>query len=199
MRLPGLYLLSRRASWALLVLTILALATSTYTGALIFAGVAVEDWALIPTMIAVAPAVGSVVGVSTHSPFGDVERTVARPIYTLRAEHLGGLILCAVLLFTAVLSAFDLRDAFPEYPLLAFPRNVLGYAGIALIGARLMGARISWLLPFVAIAAPFPWTLWSGTDTFSWLIALSLFAIGFIVVCLRGARDSGLQTGRGDG
>ncbi|CAN5878558.1 hypothetical protein BH23ACT11_BH23ACT11_19070 [soil metagenome] len=199
-RLFGLYLLSRRANWSLLALTALALATWTYTWVLIYvAEIGVGDWALIPMMIAVAPTMGSIVGVSAHSPFGDLERTVARLLSTLRAGHLGSLILCAALFLIAVLGTFDLRNAWPEHPLLAFPRNLLGYAGFALLGARLIGARVSWFVPFAMVSLPFSWSLWSGTDAFSWLVALSAFAMGFGAICFWGARDLNLQSGWGDG
>lgn len=199
-RIVELYLHSRRTKWSLLTLAALALATWVYTAALIFgAGVSPEDWALVPTMLFVAPAAGSIVGASAFSPFADVERTVSRPLYAFRAGHLGGLIFCAGLLFTGVLLTFDLGDAWPEYPLLAFQRNLVGYTGLGLIGARLIGARSSWILPFAAIASPLPWSTWSGIDAFSWIIALSLFVTGFGVACLYGARDPAPRSGWGDG
>lgn len=198
-RLAELYLNSRRAGWSLLALIILVFASWGLTGALIAGGeISVDDWALIPMMILAAPAAGCVVGVSAHSPFGDVERTVARPLHVLRAGHLGGLILCAALLFTTVLLTFDLKYAWPAYPLLAFLRNLLGYTGFALLGARLFGARLSWLVPFAVIALPLPWSVWSGEDPFSWLVALSALAIGFGAVCLYGVRARDLQSEWGD-
>lgn len=199
-RIVELYLHSRRAKWSLLALTILALATWIYTAVLVFgAGIGPEDWALVPMMLFVAPAAGSIVGASAFSPFADVERTVSCPLYAFRAGHLGALIFCAGLLFTGVLLTFDLAGAWPEYPLLAFLRNLLGYTGLGLIGARLVGARSSWILPFAAIASPVPWSIWSGTDAFSWVIALSLFLTGFCVACLCGARDPAPRSGWGDG
>lgn len=199
-RIVELYLCSRRVKWSLLTLVSLALATWTYTGALVFwAGVGPKDWALIPIMLFVAPAAGSIVGVSAFSPFADVERTVSCPLYTFRAGHLISLVFCAGLLFTGVLLSFDLGGAWPEHPLLAFQRNLIGYTGLGLIGARLLGARSSWILPFAAIASPVPWSIWSGTDTFSWIIALSLFFTGFGLACMYGARDQEPRSGWGDG
>lgn len=196
----GLYLYSRRAKWSLLTLAALALATWVYTGVLVYgAGISPEDWALVPVMLFVAPAAGSIVGASAFSPFADVERTVSRPLYAFRAGHLGGLTLCAGVLFTGVLLTFDLGGAWTEYPLLAFFRNLLGYTGLGLLGAHLLGARSSWILPFAAIASPIPWSTWSGTDAFSWVIALILFLTGFGVACLYGARDPAPRSGWGDG
>lgn len=199
-RIVELYLYSRRTKWSLLTLAALALATWIYTAALIFgAGISPGDWSLIPMMLFVAPAAGSTVGASAFSPFADVERTVSCSLYAFRAGHLGGLIFCASILFTGVLLTFDLAGAWPEYPVLAFLRNLLGYTGLGLLGARLLGARSSWILPFAAIASPLPWSIWSGTDAFSWIIALCLFLTGFGVACLYGARDQEPRSGWGDG
>ena len=162
----------------------------------------------MPIQILAALLAGCILGVSIHSPFRDAERTVAYPLSPLRLGHLSGLLIWAALLLVSALLAFDLDGGRPEYPLLVLVRNLVGFTGLALLTARLFGARLSWLLPVALGISPFvilgvsrntvsrplelilAWQLQSGGDKVSWTIALVLLVAGLALICLFGARDT---------
>lgn len=148
-------------------------------------------------------AVASVVGTGAGSPFGEAERTAARPLSPLRFGHLAGLLLCAAMLLVVVLLSFDLEGALLDQPLPALFRNLMGLCGMALLTARLLGARLSWTVPlaFVMIAylrarlpddtfAAWAWQMQPGWDGVSWVVAAVLIVAGLVVVCLYGARET---------
>jgi hypothetical protein len=97
---------------------------------------------------------------------------------------------------------FELGNAYPAYPLPMLLRNLVGFAGLVLLAARIVGARLSWVPPlafdfFAWLTArkpddtyePWAWPLQPGTDALSWIVALILLASGFGVVCLTGTRE----------
>lgn len=202
-RLTSLYLRSRFAGWAGLSLGGVALASWAGTYWLLRNGYPVNTSGLVPMLVMGTLAAACAVGVGARSPFVELERTAARSLPALRLGHLVGLLLCAVALLVSVLLAFELDGARPPEPLPALVRNLAGLAGLAFITARLLGAGLSWTTPFVYAFAVLMegegpgveakwWALplFSGTDGLSWMISLSMLAIGLGLICLSGERES---------
>ena len=162
---------------------------------------------LTPIQLLATLLAACILGASIHSPFGDAERTVAYTLSPLRLGHLSGLLIWSVLLLVIALLAFDLHGARPAYPFLVLVRNLVGFTGLALLTARLLGARISWILPVALGISPFvllvasrnavsrttelilSWQLQSGGDKVSWTIALVLFAAGLGLICIFGPQE----------
>ena len=208
-RLAVLYLRSRLAGWALLLLSLLALSSWATTAWLIRRPeFDVTDGALIP-ILAFATLAAACVGVATaRSPFGDAELTAAYPLSPVRLGHLIGLLLFSTSTLTAALLCFDLEGAWLAHPVLALLRNLAGFAGLALLAALVVGARLSWVVPltFDTIAyvtarlpddtyASWAWHMQSGRDELSWAISLTLLAVGLLLVIFFGTRE---QTGEAE-
>lgn len=199
MRLARLYLRSRFAGYSLAVLLSVALISCAAGLWLLLQPSAEPGRSLIPVLLFAPLVVACVVGASTHSPFGDTERTAARLLPALRFGHLVGLLLCAAV--TLCLGALAWKQ---EQTALTLFRNLVGLSGMALLAAHPLGARLSWIPPFVFVAiAPFvgrgkggtEWARWAWinqpiTDELSWAIVLVLLAVGLAVICLYGARDA---------
>lgn len=204
MKFVALFLRSRRAG----------------TAAAILASTAVVCWALTWLLFSQTPygaargglsltlvfgtlAAACVVGASSGSPFGDAERIPAMPLARVRLLHLCGLLFLSALVLCCTLLTFELEGARPAYPLLVLLRNVAVLGGIALLSARLLGARSSWIPPFV-LSIGYLTAMGAGSDVLSafvnrsydglhgpsWTVALVALAAGLGVVCPRGARES---------
>ena len=199
MRLAGLYLRSRLAGYALAVLLVVALISCAAGLWLLLQPSADSGRSLVPVLLFAPLVVACILGASTHSPFGEMERTVARPLPALRLCHLAGL-----LLFSAVVLCLGALTWNQEHVALALVRNLAGLSGMALLSAHPLGARLSWGPPFAFVAIiPFvgkgnggaegAWWAWIDqpvTHGSSWTIALALLAAGLAAVCLLGARGS---------
>jgi len=157
-----------------------------------------RDASLTAMLLTVMPlGAAAVIGGGTGSPFGETERTASFPVPALRFEHLGGLLLLAAL-------ALTLANQAESAPAAAgiLVRNGAGYAGLALLTARLTGAGLAWLLPvgygmavWSAKLAEVPahrWWMWpaeDATDGSAWVSALLLLALGLAAIAVWGARD----------
>lgn len=182
-RALGLYLASRRASRALLgilgsaALTWLFLALSSDPGRITLVGIIMP---LVPAVV---------IGVSAWSPFGDVERAASLPLLRMRIAHLGGLLSCAVVALVVV----SMVEIAPDVRWMLV-RNLAGYTGLALIGARVFGpafgATFSWLLPLaygflVRAVGDGAWWAWAGhtsTSDAASLVAIVLLTIGLALI-----------------
>jgi hypothetical protein len=137
-----------------------------------------------------------VVGVSVGSPFGEAERTASQPLPPLRLAHI-------TLLLAFGVAGFALASVLPDNGSLGMLlRNGAGFAGLALIGAWLLGTAVSWLLPlaygggvYLAYLTRPPsdawwcWPVQKAGDGSALVIALSLLAAGFAMVVFAGAPD----------
>jgi hypothetical protein len=137
-----------------------------------------------------------VVGTTVRSPFGEAERTASQPLPPLRLGHL------ALLLGYGGVG-LALAGVVPDDGSLGMLlRNGAGFAGLALIGARIFGTAASWLLPlaygggvfFAYLIRPandawWRWPLQSADDGSAFAIALALLASGLAIVVIAGARD----------
>lgn len=209
MRLASLFLRSRRAGRVALILAAVALACLALTWLLVAqTPYGVAHGGLTITLVFGALAAACVVGASAGSSFGDTERTVSLPLAPLRFGHLGSLLLWSMLVLCAAVLAFDLEDARPAYSLLVLLRDLAGLGGMALLTARLAGARLSWMPPF-ALSIAYLTAMGSGSDVLaafanrsyhglhgpSWAVALLLLAMGMCAVSLYGAHESPGETG----
>lgn len=134
----------------------------------------------------------------TGSPFGDAEKTSCVPLPVLRFVHLAGLCVGVAVAFLFVALAWDRIVAAP-----VLIRGLLGLSGMAMLTARALGSRLSWTLPMVfVVIIPLAgdgsgdrrWAWWAwidqpAADPLSWTLALTLFVVGFGLVCGRGARE----------
>ena len=190
-RLLGLFLRSRHAGSVLARLVAIA---------------AVAWWcfelhrspAMIGLLTTVVPlGVATVVGASAGSPFGETERTASRS-FGPAFEPPGGLLACAALALGPV-EAVGPAEASTG----SLVRNGAGFAGLALLGARSLGAGTAWVPPTAyglavhaaaeAGAAPAAWWLWPLRDTgdrLAWTAALGLVGVGLGGVVRHGARDA---------
>jgi hypothetical protein len=199
MKLFTLYLRSRRAGFA--AVSLIAVAILGWIGA---------DWmlqlpqfggasghSLIPAILLMPILSGCVIALTTPSPFGETERTGSRSLPALRLLHLGGLLLWAAMTFVFVARQW----AHPAAELM-LARNLAGFTGLALLGARLLGGRLSWVLPIafggvVTLtgrdgAGQFAWWAWSirpGEDALAALLALVALIAGLAAVSLLGPRE----------
>jgi hypothetical protein len=153
---------------------------------------------LTPVLILAPLAAACVVGASTHSPFGETERTASRSLPTLRLGHLVGLLAGAEIALCVAALGWGLEHA---YWVLA--RNLAGLAGLGFLASRAFGSRLSWTAPlaFVALiplvgggSRPGEWAWWAWSarpaeDPLSALLAASLLAVGLLSACLLGARE----------
>lgn len=191
-RLVRLYLQSRRTWTALAILLVVA---------------AVAWWSLdrsrhdgLTTFLLTIMPLGAaaVIGAGAGSPFGETERTASRRLPILRLGHLGGLLLCAGLTLAVANRAVPATDT-----AWILVRNGVGYAGLALLGARILGAGPAWVAPSaygmavaVAFLANVPTTRWwmwpahHAPDGSAWVSGLILLAIGLLVIAPVGARET---------
>lgn len=208
-RLVVLYVRSRRIGWAVLTLALLAVG-SWIGSAWLFAQpeFGIGNGSLRPLLIFATFAAASVIGTSASAPFGETERTAARPLPPLRFGHLAALLLIAGSLLVSVLISFDLENVRSSHPVLALVRNLGGLVGLTLLTARLFGARLSWTVPLVFVMisyltarlpddnfAAWAWHMQPGRDGLSWIIAAALIFAGLAVVSLYGTRETAGESG----
>lgn len=145
-----------------------------------------SETVLVPVILVVPVACAVVVGLSTRSWMGDLERAAPRRLAPWRFAH------AVVLLFIAVaLLAPAMDSGYAAYGSAAALRNILGYAGLAFLCAAVVGGELSWMLP-LAYALPLPllgvdaygdpeawaWSLQPVSSASSWVWALALIVAG---------------------
>jgi hypothetical protein len=147
----------------------------------------------LPLLIEAAAAV---IGVVSRSPLGEPERATGRWLPLLR---LGAATALTAVAFGVLAAGSAARTWTTGY--LALPRDLAGMTGIALLAAALAGGGLSWVGPLafwmvaayaVGAAWATPW-IWPGRppqDRGAALCAALVFAVGAVVITVRGARDS---------
>lgn len=199
MRLFALYLRSRRSGFA--AVGLIAVAILGWIGAEwmlrmpSFGGA--SGGALIPVLLLMPILSGCAIALTTPSPFGETEQVASRSLPALRLAHLSILLLWAALTFAVVARHW----AYPAAEL-TLARNLAGFTGLALLGAWLLGGRLSWVLPIayggvVTVTgrdAPnsFAWWSWAirpGDDALAVLLAMAALVIGLTAVSLLGTRE----------
>lgn len=185
-RLMSLYLRSRLAGGALAA----SLATALGGWYLLYQSNDRDLTMLLLTAVSLGAAIA--IGLSARSPFGDTERIVSRPLPLLRLIHLAGLLVLAALALGFANRAES--EPWAEWMLV---RNLAGYAGLALVAARLASASLSWIAPVGYVMAVlmtlserrWAWPLKPSYDEWAALIAIVLLTAGLLLTVLFGARD----------
>jgi len=200
-RLVWLYLASRRVPTALAALA--ACGTALRAGLeWHWIGATGPGVRQLPSLLEAGAA--SVIAVVAYSPFGEPERATGRWLPWLRLGTAAALTGAAVGVLAAGAAAAHLPGG-----TLAIGRNVAGATGIGLLTAAVTGSALAWIGPMAyTVVAGFallsnwttPW-IWPGTPPHDRGAAISaglVFAVGMVVITVRGARDSAAGDG-GDG
>ncbi|MCW2936524.1 MAG: hypothetical protein JWM19_7486 [Actinomycetia bacterium] len=153
----------------------------------------------LPTLLEGCAA--AIIGVTTHSPFGEPERATGRWLPFLRPALI--LALCAAAVgFLALWAAiaYDPKAGIGLYDgILPVVRNLLGFTGVALLFSLATGGLASWIGPlayvalcqFAAIAnysEPLTWASRPPADRGGWIAATVAFAVGLLAFTIRGPR-----------
>ncbi len=191
-RLVWLHLRSRRVPAALLALALLGGALRAVLHWRLMSGGALAQQG--PMVIEAGAAV--VIAMTTHSPFGEVERAAGRWLPYLR--------LAAALALTGIaIGALQLGVTGASVPggVLVLARNVIGIAGIGLLASLVTDGLLAWIPPlgylgFAEYALsqawrnPWTWPVRPPADRGAWICAVLVFAAGLAAVTFRGARTS---------
>lgn len=156
-----------------------------------------DHTARIPVVVLAPLLASAAIGTSLHADSDELDRTAVRRWWPRR------------LLALTVLTTVALALAVPGHPEAfggpAMVRNVLGATGVAVASAALIGARLSWL-PMtvyggaVHLAAPrthggaaavWAWPMQPGSQAGAWAVALTAYAVGAVLLAVRGARPEG--------
>jgi hypothetical protein len=197
-RLVWLYLRSRRV--------LSALAGLLACGLVLWAALEYHWWygtgnaaEELPNLLAGCAA--AIIGVTTHSPFGEPERATGRWLPFLRPALVMALCGAAIgFLAVGAAAAFDPRaGAGLVEGMLPVVRNVLGFTGIALLLSIAIGGLLSWVGPLAYVgicqcaaianySEPLTWAARPPTDRGGWIAALVVFAVGLVAFTIRGPR-----------
>ncbi len=194
LRLPWLYLISRRVPAALGLLAALGavLWAALHWNWSVAGGPAARQ--LIPLVIETGAA--AVIAVTTYGPFGDTERATGRWLPWLR--------LGTALLLTAAAAGALAAGATGGYlpgGTLAMLRNLAGMTGTGLLAAAVLGGAFAWTGPMAyllitegalagAWTTPWVWPARPPRDLGGALCAYGVLAAGIVAITLLGARDS---------
>lgn len=191
LRLPRLFLASRRVLTCLLILVACAVVLRVALQWLPRTGTLSRQ---IPLTVEAAAA--AAIGVTTRSPFGDTERAAGRWLPLLR--------LAAVVVTTGAalgLLAMAAASRHQAGGILDLLRDLGGFTGIALLAAAVAGGGLAWTGPLaylvVAISAiedswttPWMWPARPPHDHGAAICAAGVFIAGVAVHTLRGSRAS---------
>ncbi len=142
MRLAVLYLRSRLAGYAAACLVGVALLGWLAASWILTRPFMDPEMHLVPVLIFAPLTAACVIGIGTSSPFGDSERTSSRSLPSLRLSHLAGLLAWSALTLSLAALTWNL-----DYAGWVLVRNLMGFTGLAFLGAWLIGSHLSWLAP----------------------------------------------------
>lgn len=203
MRLAYLYLRSRQAERALAFLIVLGAA------GLLWRRLSDGDPLNNDLMITGLPlAAAVIIGAGISSPFRDVEDSASHWLPALRLPHLIGLLVLAASALALTTAAWHVPDI--QWSLV---RNVALFTGLGLLGARLVGGGLGWLLPvgyaFLAFLATlltvgqpdhqlqwaksgvsWAWSLHAGREQEAAVVAGIVLLVGLGAVMWLGAREA---------
>lgn len=187
MRLCYLYLRSRLSGWAVGSIAVIGVISWLWLRQ-------AHEIGMMEAALIIAPLLpAAIIGTSVRSPFGDTEHSVSYPLSRLRLGHLVGLLLCGTLALG--LSTYGWNGDPIGWE---FIRNMAGYTGLALIGARLLGSAICWVVPLgygvisllLAPTSRWAWVNDIPADRWSISIAVVLLVVGLIPVAFGQARQA---------
>jgi hypothetical protein len=190
LRLARLHAASRRVLACVLVLAACAVALRTALHWLPRSGVYARQ---IPLTIEAGAA--AVIGVTTHSPFGEPERATGRWLPWLRLAGCVTLTGIAVGALAAAAAAAHLAGGAA-----GLARDLAGLVGIALLSAAAAGGALAWIGPMAYLAVTLPALTEKWTTPWTWparpphdrgaaICAALVCAAGVAVITVRGARD----------
>jgi hypothetical protein len=197
-RLAWLYVRSRRVLSALIALLACGLAL---WAALKFhwwygTGNAADE---LPNLLEACAA--AIIGVTTHSPFGEPERATGRWLPFLRPALVLALCGAAIgFLAAGAAIASDPRAGVGlVHGLLPVERNLLGFTGVALLCSLVIGGLLSWIGPLAYVgicqcaaianySEPLTWASRPPADRGGWIAAMVVFALGLAAFTIRGPR-----------
>ncbi|MEV6835264.1 hypothetical protein AB0N17_12220 [Streptomyces sp. NPDC051133] len=143
----------------------------------------------VPVAEVVPLAHAVILATTMFSPMADLERTAAQPMSRHR-----GIYLVALLLLALGLSALPLLAGATGQVIASAARNVVGYLGLAMIGARLFGSGLAWLLPLGMFGPtlllgvrsdntpePWAWSLHPSSSASAAALAVALWVVGVCV------------------
>jgi hypothetical protein len=136
----------------------------------------------------------AVLVITTHSPFGEPERTASRWLPYLRLVTVLAMTGMAIGILQLAVTGASLDGG-----VLVMARNVLGITGIGLLTSLVTGGLLAWIVPmaYVAFAEyallqswtnPWTWPVRPPDDRGAWLCAGAVFAVGLAAFTIRGAR-----------
>jgi len=203
LRLPWLYLVSRRVPAALgLLAGLAALAWSALHWHWAIAGGRAAQLFISLTVEAGAAAV---IAVATYGPFGEPERATGRWLPWLRLGTAAALTAVAFGALAGAATAGLLPGG-----TLALARNLAGSTGLGLVAAAALGGAFGWTGPLaylivteVAVTGnpttPWVWAARPPHDLGGALCAGLVFIAGIAAIAVAGARDSGTRSTAGQG
>jgi hypothetical protein len=190
-RLVWLHLRSRRVPAAVLALAVCggALRAALHWHWLFSTGPLAQQFPMI-----IEGGAAAVLAITTHSPFGEPERSTGRWLPYLRL----GTALAMTGLTIGILQ-FAVAVASLNGGVLVLARNVLGVTGIGLLSSLVTGGLLAWILPMAYLAfaeyalleswtSPWTWPVRPPDDRGAWLCACLAYAVGLIAFTIRGAR-----------
>jgi hypothetical protein len=140
------------------------------------------------------------IAVTTASPLGEPERATGRWLPLLRA----GATLALTVTAAGLLTAAGIGAHLAGGPL-ELLRNLAGLTGVGLLGAAVLGGALAWTAPTAylvvalyglytqwhgpALTTPWLWPARPGHDIGAAICAVSVFAVGMLVITARGAGD----------
>jgi hypothetical protein len=136
----------------------------------------------------------AVIAVTTHGPFGEVERATGRPLPFLRLLAATGMCGLAILALQTGAAGQSLNEG-----ILVLARNVIGFGGLALACSLVTGGLIAWAAPLGYMAfcqyalseawsAPWTWPARPPADRGGWIAAVTVLAVALLAYTLRGPR-----------
>jgi hypothetical protein len=195
LRLPWLYLISRRAPAALGLLA--GLGVLLWSALHWHWAIAGGPAAQLFISLTIETGAAAVIAVTTYGPFGDPERATGRWLPYLRLGAVAALTAIAY----GALAAGATGGALPGGTL-ALLRNLAGITGIGLLSAAAFGGAFGWTGPFAYLVVtevalggnpttPWVWPARPPHDLGGALCAALVFAAGTAAIALFCARDSG--------
>lgn len=202
MRLFQLYLRSRLAGQALVLLTLIAVAT----GLTLWLSAGEEGFFGL-ALVFMPLAASVVIAAGTQAPFGEREQAAGYALPALRLVHLLGLLGWAALglmggaTFWSANAVSGLTPAGeavqPGSVAWWLARNLLGFAGVVFLAAHYVGSGRAWVIALVhgvltvmfLLASPFGWPLRPAGDLAAAVAAVVSLGVGLGVVVRKGVRE----------
>lgn len=136
----------------------------------------------------------AVIAVTTHGPFGEVERATGRWLTAMRLLTAVGMCGLAILALQLGVVGESLNDG-----ILVLARNVIGFAGLGLACSLVTGGLLAWVLPLGYMAfcqyalieawgTPWTWPARPPADRGGWIAATTVLALALLAYTLRGPR-----------